>query len=225
MKKILLLLTVVCMYKTSVNADPCKHKMYKAATWGRPWEIPTETSTPASIPYDVVNRSLSEITGNVNNLKRLLKAELKKQESQGCLALFQLNKPDVLIEYLVTLELVKIALNRKESWGNSKKEVADKANVIKALTTEIDRQDYNNLVTILEDNKAYRLSCIEKLRLVERARAYNILNDFKTECSIKLRFKHSDGDKKPDSSIVAQRETSTNIIQLLQVKLYRSKKR
>jgi hypothetical protein len=223
MKKFLLVLMIASMYKTSVHAGSYDHEMYKAAQWGTPWRISTkEIRTPASIPFEVASISLPVITENINRLQKELKDKLAGEKSQGSLAQFQLNQPDRLIDNLATLELVKLALNRATSWGDSKKLVTNEAKILESLTAEIDRQDYERLATILEDNKAYRLLCVEKMRLVARAEVYNILNDFKTERSIKLKCKHSDKDKKPDSGLVSQREISKNIVQLLQVKLYRN---
>ena len=103
-----------------------------------------------------------------------------------------------------------------------KKRIAEKATVLPLIRAAIDNQDYDKLARTLQINKVYRLFLYEKIQLIERARAYEFVNDLKTKRSIKLKFKHSDENLKPDPRIASADETSKNIVQLLQVKLYRN---
>ena len=121
MKKFLLVLTIACMYTTSVHAHPSDHPMYQAATSGTPQMIFDNYPNPAAAEVEIINASLPISKKNINRIKEEFKNELQKEKSQDSLAQHQL-QPNQLINHLITLALIKLSANKAYSWhGDSKK--------------------------------------------------------------------------------------------------------
>ena len=163
----------------------------------------------------------------MKNIKKSYRDSLKGCKHQDTLAHFT-PQTNLFIKQLTTYALLKVVkIVPKQPVTNPyyapfEEPIDSKETVLNSLMTAIDNQDYDSAARILRKNKLYRLSLYEKIQLIERARAYKFLNDLKTKRSIKLKFKHSDKDLKPDPCFVAQREISKDIVQLLQTRLYRN---
>ena len=226
MKRFLLVLTIACMHKTI-------HAMQYQIQQGDHQGIIEKYFNPSSenpgpgFSSRVLESGLFNLMTSIEKHKKSYRDSLKGCKHQDTLAHFT-PQTNLFIKHLTTYALLKVVkIVPKQPVANPyyapfKKPIDSKETVLESLMAAIDNQDYDSAARTLQDNKLYRLLLFEKIPLMERARAYEFVNDLKTERSIKLKFKHSDENKKPDPRFAVQRETSKDIVQLLQTRLYRN---
>ena len=225
MKKILLLLTVACIYKTSVHGMEEVNKSLQLIQDGLK---PSLQLRPEWLSDRTLKAIRHSSTRSLKNNEQDFRDFLEKQDSQSSLA----NVPapedsfNLLIKHFTILALLKIIPKNDRTnpcYASSQQQIDSQEAVLQSLTNAIDNQDYRNTAHILQNNNLHQLLLFEKTPLIERARAYEFVNNLRTEHSIKLKSENTDfyTDLSPDFRCASARETSKNIVQLLQVKLYK----